>query len=234
MFEGKDRPSGWEFACCDRCNEGSRGSDAVAQLFALIEPISVSGWKGDQISRAMAAVRKQAPKVLSELSPLGKSRPVLLNRKGLLHEAVELKADGPATKAHLDVFAAKMAMATFATYIGRPMNMDGIIYTQWFLNRGMGQDAYHASLSIMPSFDELRQGRKTSGKQFHLHYNTDLSSLIVGLISFHGCLTVMLVASDGDEFRPTLDNMLQRMIGPHRPGSQLTEPGLPNLEFLRS
>lgn len=232
VFKDKDRPSGWEFACCSRCNEGSRGADAVGQLMALIEPVTENEWKLIQMRKALSGVRSHAPRVAIELGLEDKARSVFFNRKGLLHPAIELEADGPATAAHLDVFAAKMAMASFATYVGRPLGMEGTIYTQWFLNQGISQEGYHATLSIMPLFGQLEQGRKVSGEQFSLNYNTDQKSIVAAYISFHHCFTIVIFATDGEPFVETLRESLVKLTGPDRPGSQMTKPGLLSLEGL--
>lgn len=232
VFKGRDRPSGWEFPCCERCNNGSRGADAVGQLMALIEPVSEKSWKGPQLKKILHAVQRFAPSVAAELDLKDKARPTFVNRNGLLHPAMKFRADGPATSAHLNVFAAKMAMASFSTYIGRPIEMDGLIYTQWFLNQGVPQNVYHATLSIMPEFGQLEQGRKVSGKQFSLNYNTDLKSIIAALVSFHECLTMIIIATDGEALIGPLSKSLVKIVGLDRPGSQMTLPGLPDLESL--
>lgn len=125
-----------------------------------------------------------------------------------------------------------MAMAAFATYIGRPIEMNGLIFTQWYLNQGMPDVGYHKILSIMPGFGQLEQGAKVSGKQFSLNYNTDFRSIIGSFMTFHGSLTVVTFATDGDDFINPLAKSIKNSRVLERAGSQLTMPGLPNLEFL--
>lgn len=232
IFQGKDRPSGWEFPACKRCNEGSRGADAVAQLMALMEPVSERAWKVEKIKQIHSAVRRHAPAVAAELALSNNSRPMLVNFRGLLRDSVEMHVDGPATVAHLDVFAAKMAMATFATYTGQPLNVDGFIYTQWFLNSGMSKEAFEAIVGIMPSYGQLQQGQKVSGRQFELRYNSDMKSIIAALVSLHGCLSILIVATDNEELKGPLAELLAKHVGIGRPGSQITRPGLREIDLL--
>jgi len=234
MFKDKQRPSGWEFASCVRCNSCTSGADAVAQLVALIDPVNSDPWKVSKFRKLISSVSIKAPSVARELRLPHKVQPKLYSRNGLLHQVTELHADGPAMKAHLDVFSAKMAMATFANYIGRPIGMSGMIYTQWYLNVGMPLEAYHSTLAIMPKFGQLEQGKNVSGKQFNLNYNTDKKSIVAGCISFHGNLSIVTIATDGDDFVSPLTDMLTPLTGEHRPGSQLTRPGLEGIENLGS
>ena len=233
LFRDKERPAGWEFACCSRCNQGSRGADAVAQMLSLVDPLEVSDWKSPQFRRLLTAVRRYAPAVLTELfGETSSPQPVWIHHDGLRFEAMEIRASGPATVAHLDVFAAKVAMATFAELVGRPMNMDGVVFTQWILNSGVPSKALETLLSIFPDFTHLKQGQKTSGSQFELRYNTDEKSIVGALISLHGSLSIILFASDGAEFVEWFSESLTDLVGPNRPGARLTRPGLLELEAL--
>lgn len=233
LFRDKDRPSGWEFACCERCNRGSRGADAVAQMLSLVEPLETSDWKSRQFRQLLVAVRRYAPSVSTELfGEASTAKPVWFRRNGLLRKAIQLQARGPATHAHLDVFAAKLAMATFAELIGRPVDMDGILFTQWVLNVGMPEGAFETTLRIFPAFGQLQQGRKTSGTQFQLRYNSDGRSLVGGLVSLHGNLTIMFFATDGPDYVAWFGEHFRELADPNHPGAQLVRPGLPSLEAL--
>jgi hypothetical protein len=233
LFKDKQRPSGWEFPACSDCNEGSRGADAVAQMLSLIQPFEEGGWQFDRMKKVLPSARKQAPRAYQEISSNEKAKPLWVKKRGLLMDVVEVTADGPSTVAHLDAFAGKMALAVFAELTGRPIELDGTLFTQWYLNVGLSQEAYHAHLSILPNFAKLQQGKKTSDGQFWLHYNTDMKSIMAALIVFHGNLSVMTIASDGEPYKQALVDALGDISGPNRPGSRLMHPIDLKLKNLR-
>ena len=233
LFKNKQRPSGWEFPACSDCNEGSRGADAVAQMLSLLDSFGEDGWQYEQFCKVLPSVEKHAPRVYQEISSASKAKAVLRKRHGLLRSLVEIKADGPSTVAHLNAFAGKIALAAFTELTGRPIQLDGTLYTQWYLNSGLSQDVYHAHLSILPNFSRLEQGKKNSDGQFWLRYNTDMKSIVAAHIVFHGNLSVMTVASDGKSYRKALVDILGKISGPSLPGARLIHPIDLKLKHLR-
>lgn len=232
MFKNRDRPKGWEFASCNRCNNGTRGADAVAQMFAMVTAFNEAEWKAEKFSKIHSSVRRLAPEVLKEFSKQRPYKEVLLNVNGILRPSFEIQANGTATRKHLDLFSEKVAMATFAKLCGRPIGMDGLLFTEWYLNQGMPLEAYHACLSIMPSFSQLKQGSKVSHGQFSLNFNTDGKGLIAAVVMFQSSLSMILFATDDREYIEPLKDTLSDLVGPHRPSAQLTAPGLVKLEQL--
>jgi hypothetical protein len=124
-------------------------------MLSLIHPFEDGGWQVDQMKKVLPSVKKYAPDAYREIISDQKAKSRWLSHRGLLRDAIEVTADGPSTVAHLDAFAGKVALAVFAELIGRPIELDGTLFTQWYLNAGLGQSAYHAHLSIMPRFSEL-------------------------------------------------------------------------------
>lgn len=234
LFKDKQRPSGWEFPACSDCNEGSRGADAVAQMLSLIRPFEENGWQSEQMRRLLPSVTKHAPRVYQEIFSKNKANFRWVKNRGLLRDVVEIKADGPSTVAHLDAFAGKMALAVFTELTGRSIELDGTLFTQWYLNAGLSEQAYHAHLSILPGFSKLQQGKKNSDGQFWLHYNADLKSIIAALIVFHGNLSIFAIASDGEPYKQSLVEVLSDMSGANRPGSRLMQPIDLKLKLLRN
>ena len=233
LFKGKQRPSGWEFPTCSDCNEGSRGADAIAQMLSLIPPFGGERWQFEKMKGVLPAVRKHAPRAYHEISSNQKAKSRWVKNRGLLRDVVQVTADGPSTISHLDAFAGKMALAAFAELIGRPMELDGTLFTQWYLNAGLSQTAYHAHLSILPNFSALQQGKMTSAGQFWLRYNSDMKSIVAALVFFHGNLSVMAIASDGEPYKQALVDVLSAVSGPNRPGSCLMHPIDLKLKTLR-
>lgn len=224
MFEARDRPKGWEFACCGKCNENTRIADSVAQLLAFVDPKERQQWKTKRIKDIFDGIKRKAPRLAEELSLRSKHHSTFVRHRGVLQPIHTLKIDGPALTSHLNAFSAKLAMASFANFVGRPLEMDGLIYSQWYLNLGVPLDVYHAHLSIMPGFAQLMQGKKVSGEQFRLHYNSDNKSIIAAMINFHNSLTVVTTAVDGPVLTDPIKQIVSKIVGRDYPGSQLTSP----------
>lgn len=230
LFENKDRPPGWVFACCKRCNQGTRGTDAVVQFFSRIEPVSQEKWKLATNLRVIGAIKKYAPGVMDELFGETRWASTLFNKNGLLYRSKVTRANGPAMKWHLNLFAAKAAMAAFHEFTGRPIRMDGLIYTEWFLNAGMSQETHDVMISVMPGCAQLKQGKKTSGKQFNVKYNTNGTDIVAALLSFHESFHITIIATDNPELSQPLSETFADMPRDARPTIQLTRPGLPELD----
>ncbi len=231
MFKDRDRPKGWEFPSCERCNNGTTGVDAVAQMFAMIEPFNENAWKVKKFSKLLSSVRNTAPSVSKELAPPHARKDTMLRVNGLLRPAIELSANGPEVRRHLHLFSEKVAMAAFSKLCGRPIEMSGVLFTEWYLNKGMPMEMYHACLSMMPLFGQLEQGRKVSHGQFSLNYNTDGKGLLASVVMFQSSLSMLLFATDDEKHVKPLIDALGDLVGPHRPTAQLTSPGLEKLVF---
>jgi hypothetical protein len=64
-----------EYAACTACNEGTRGSDAVAAFMARVHPDNgESSWQAEEMLKLISSLDTYAPGVREELSEFGKSR----------------------------------------------------------------------------------------------------------------------------------------------------------------
>lgn len=231
FFKNKDRPSGWEFACCERCNKGSRGADAVAQFMASMEPVTREQWKVESATRQLNAMSDFAPGVIEEIFGRNAWRNTRVNSRGIIVPAKLLTVDGPITRKNLDIFSAKAAMAAFHRFTGRPLKEKGFICTEWFLNAGLSSEAYNSIVSIMPGLNRLEQGKKNSGEQFFVRYNTNEKDIVAALLSFHVSLHISVIATDGDEFIGPLNEMFREDRNHTR---TVTTLGLAGLEQLQT
>ena len=130
MFRDRHRPGAMEYGACKSCNEGTRGSDAVAALIARFHPLNDSGgWQEEEIRKLIRAVDTRAPGVREELSLPGKFRSGLIQRQasGLYQRVVRLVVDGPKATAHLGVFGAKLGMALYREHVGAALPLDGAV-----------------------------------------------------------------------------------------------------------
>lgn len=229
LFVLNGRPSGWEFACCSRYNEGTRGADAVAQFLAMIEPTDAHDQKSLKFRELIPVIRKRAPGVYEDLFSQAGPVPVLMNRNGLLHRAMAIAANGPLVRAALNLFVAKAAMATFHELTGRPLALNGVMITAWFLN-SMSQAQYDAVVGKMPAFAQLQQGAKTSGGQFSMRYNTNERDVVAAVLSLHQGLHILTIATDNEEVGPNLDTSFLRSPSEYVATLNLARPGLPELD----
>jgi hypothetical protein len=116
MFRDRQRPGAMEYGVCLACNSGTRGSDAVATLMALLHPNNLEGsWQAEKARKLTSTIDARAPGVREELSLPHKSYDEWARRpgSGLLQKVVRVNADGPRLHAHLSVFGAKLAMGLF-------------------------------------------------------------------------------------------------------------------------
>src|SRR5580700_5524994 len=152
MLRGKLRPSGMEYAACEACNRGTRGSDAVAAVIARLHPDNVdTGWQAKEIRRLMSALDACAPGVREELTQTDKARSEWLPRphSGILQRLVRVNADGPKLKAHLCAYGAKLAMALYREHVAAALPLEGAVWCQFALNAGMTQKNLDERVRIM-------------------------------------------------------------------------------------
>ena len=153
IFRDRQRPGAMEYGACKACNNGTRGSDAVAAVMALMHPDNGEGsWQAEEILKLISAIDTHAPGVREEMSLPGKSNYEWARRpgSGLLQRVVRVHADGPCVKAHLSVFGAKLAMALYREHVGVALPLDGAVWCQFALNAGMTQENLNARVKILP------------------------------------------------------------------------------------
>jgi hypothetical protein len=221
MFVGRQRASGLEFATCEQCNVGSRAADVVASFMAFISPREIANDPLlPELVRIKAAVNQYAPGLIPELLDSNPQRKWRWTPKGLVAPHVQIQADGPILYNHLATFSAKMAMALYRQHVGVPLPLDGAVYTTHYLNSGLSKEVLEASLGIMPLFDNLKQGTKTSSGQFDYRYNCDEKSILGAIVSLHSNLHILLFAtSDPTTYGGLLSSA--RHMTTSRPGTFL-------------
>ncbi len=198
MFRDRQRPGAMEYGICLACNNGTRGSDAVAVLMALIHPDNTEGsWQAEKSRKLMPIIDRYAPGVREEMSLPGKFNYEWARRarSGLLQKVVRVEADGPQVKAHLGVFGAKLAMALYREHVRVALPLDGAAWCQFALNGGVTQEDLNARVKILPLWETLRQGQKNVGDQFVYRYNCDERTVIAAVVQFHRSLWFTIFAS---------------------------------------
>jgi hypothetical protein len=157
MFRERQRPGAMEYGACRSCNEGTRGSDAVAALIARLHPRNDSdSQQRKEIRGLIRAVDARAPGVREELSLPGKFQSEWMQRPGagLYENVVRVDADGPKLKAHLGIFGSKLGIALYRENVGVALSLEGAVWTKFTLNAGMTEDMLMASVE---SFRYMRR-----------------------------------------------------------------------------
>jgi hypothetical protein len=117
-------------------------------------------------------------------------------------------------------------LAGFHHVIGRPAKTDGMLFTMWFANAGMSEKMLIDLCQMLPMFGQLKQGKKTSGSQFSVRYNTNDVDLLGALFAFQENFFVLSFVADGDEFPNRLNEVLRDFDGPNHPTARLSIPSL--------
>jgi hypothetical protein len=224
MFRGRQRPGAMEYGACKSCNEGTRGSDAVAALLARVHPQNdPGGWQEKEIRKLIGAVRAHAPGVREELSLPGKFQPGRIKRphSELYQKIVHVSADGPKVKAHLGVFGSKLAMALYREHVGVALPLDGAVWTEFTLNAGMTQEKLMARVEKLPIYATLQQGCKNVGEQFVYRYNCDTRTALAAVVQFHGGLWFTIVSSSDQK----IVELFTRQEVQRLPTGSLVRPG---------
>jgi hypothetical protein len=136
---------------CFACNNGTRGTDAVATFIALLHPNNLEGsWQTEKARKLTSTIRSHAPGVLEEFSSLGERRDEWLRRPDsrLLQRLVRVDADGPRVHAHLSVFGAKLGL--YREHVGVALPLGAAVWSQFALNGGMTPEILNDRVKILP------------------------------------------------------------------------------------
>jgi hypothetical protein len=232
MFRGRQRPGAMEYAACKACNNGTRGSDAVAAFMAIQHPDNCDlSWQTAKTRQLVSTIDALAPGVREEMSLPGKFGDGLMRRPSGLYQRVTLvRADGPSVKAHLSIFGAKLGMALYREHVGVALPLDGAVWCQFALNAGMTQEDLDARVKILPAFGTLQQGRNHVLHRFSYRYNCDGRTVVAAVVQFHRGLWITAFASSDQKIIGLFDKPEFAKL----PASVMVRPGglLPLLPAL--
>jgi len=222
MFKDRQRPAEMEFGACKVCNEGTKGSDITAALFARFHH-DMQDWPQKEMTGLVSALEAYAPGVREELSHPDKQKLEWARdaKTGLFRKVVLLHADGPLVSANLGVFGAKMCMALFRRHVGVALPLDGAIWCQFALNGGMTQEFLDERVKILPLQDTLQQGTKHVGDQFAYRYNCDGRTVLAAVVQFHKSLWLTAMAASDKRIIELFEKPMFRNL----PGSVMARPG---------
>ncbi|WP_379878739.1 hypothetical protein [Lacibacterium aquatile] len=208
FFENRHRLSGFEFASCQACNNGTKAADVVASFLLRLNPNGPSDLEAREGKALLGSAEDLAPGFCREITRLQRLRPHVWGRRpsGVLERRVEIALDGPILRRHMEVFSAKLGMALYREYVKAPLPPEGGVFTHWL--SGIPQNVADAHFRILPNFDQLRQGKQVSGDQFRLRYNTDERTIVGAMVGFRSNLHISLFAVASPElYAPTFKAM---------------------------
>lgn len=207
------RPSGLEFASCEACNFASRASDTAAAYLALIAPNHVVD-KGEleRAQKLLSTLARHAPRFIVEVFDPAKRELVWAKgRSNVFGQMRRLTLDGPVTTALVQAFGAKLGMALYREHVGIPLPVEGKVFVQHYFNAGLYREEVETTLSILPMFGQLSQGRKQSGRVFNYRFNTDEKEILGAFCAFNDNLFFRIFAISN----PIYFSLLKEMCG-HR------------------
>lgn len=223
MFKGKQRPSGFEYPSCASCNNKTSASDAAVAFLSRVDPFSsdLRSWKMKECRKHLNSLRTLCPEFLEELFHFDRINKVLGRTSGgILVPLVEAHV-GPAGRALLNVFTAKLGMTLYAEHAGCPIPLDGEVFGMWFLNVGMAEETADGILRVLPDYNTLKQGRRRSvAGQFDYRFNSCGADLVAALSHFHSNIHFFTLAVSKSG-RYQLPEDLPRNAARVRPGELL-------------
>lgn len=200
LFDGRLRPSGLVFPACSECNNKTKGADVAAAFLSRIDKTGPADFWNSQAGRnLLATFRRDSPFAYEEFMRLPKRNVLLKNDAGILLRSVEMRANGPNLRNHMNAFSAKIAMALFHEHTGKALPDEGIVQAAWYTNHGLSDEHAEAMLKILPIQGELKQGRFSVWDQFAYRYNTDNKTITAGLVGLHSNLHIFFFASSTPE-----------------------------------
>lgn len=205
VFVPGQRPSGLEFASCEPCNFASRASDTAASFLARIAPDhTADAIELERARKLLSTLTRHAPDFVRELFDPNKEETVWAKGRSQIYGRMHrLRLDGPATTALMQAFGAKLGMALFREHTGSPLPDEGCVFVQHYFNAGLYRQEVEATVSILPLFGQLAQGRKQSGRTFNYRFNTDGRSILAAFCAFNDNLFFRIFAiSDPVYFKP--------------------------------
>jgi hypothetical protein len=191
VFEGRQRPKGFEFPACGQCNNGTSHSDLVAAMLARIWPDADSEIQKKDVKKLLSAVANNIPQLLHEMN-VGRAGEKLARKLHSLPTDVHpMRANGPLLTHHIHTFAAKFGFALHYEVYGAPVPATGGVQVMWFSNvQALNSQIQQMLVDLLPSPSTLQQGTKSAGEQFKYSYTTVENDHLLYLASFNKSFAV--------------------------------------------
>jgi hypothetical protein len=175
FFINKEVPSAsHRVPACERCNNGSSGSDQVAALTALVQATVHQDIPEDYIEKLMTGVRNNAPSAFSAIANgVSNDVPIRVGGKVDLYARVEI--DESIFTDWLNPWAAKQAYALFYLHTDfEIIPTTSRVMVKWFTNAHVLEEQSPDNLlRSLGNYGELRQGKKSSELQYSYKWQLD-------------------------------------------------------------
>lgn len=191
VFEGRQRPKGFEFPACQPCNNGTGHSDLVAAMLARIWPDADSERQRTDISKLLRAIANNIPQLLHEMN-IGRAGEKLARKEhNLPADSYPMRADGPLLTHHIQTFAAKFGFALHYEVNGEPVPVTGGVQVMWFSNvQALTDEIPQMLVDVLPAPSTLQQGTKSVAEQFKYSYAKAERDHLLYLASFNKSFAV--------------------------------------------
>lgn len=194
LFINKIRPKGMEYACCKRCNAGTKGAESVAGVVSRIsEDDDYFDWRSNQGRNLIHALSLNAPNAVNDIFNKGHEA-YRINKYGTYSQFYIADLSGISVSTYLDVFSAKLGLALFYEHTGRIIPDDGFVFSFWMTNKEAAKTNADAMFNILPDFATLENGRNTAESQFGYRFNTNKTTIVAAMSYFNDSLFISNIA----------------------------------------
>lgn len=169
MFDGKDRPTGLEYASCSGCNNGAGTTDQICALLGRIYPDNESAIAASDLKRILSGIKNNDPAFFQEISHIleGANPP---DGETVTPEGAYTFTLGALAKSHLESFGARLGLAMHFESTGKILEPDGAVYVRIYTNSDLLNSPPPDALFDVIFPRTLQQGKKQAFDQFRYDY----------------------------------------------------------------
>ena len=194
LFRNNQRPKGYEFPACKRCNIGSSQMDQIAAFFALCQGDVFQDGYETRTHELLRGISNNCPDALWYLDQFRTDHKIRLQLDGETLESNELTVGRGFRTKFLNPWAAKQACALWFQHTQRPIVECQRIWTAWLPYEAMSDADFIASTQrLLTNGFELKQGKKSFGDQYSYIWQLNGDMLSGGfLITLHKAVAVLI------------------------------------------
>lgn len=177
LFRDKQRPSGYVFPACARCNNGSSQQDQIVAVFAMSTAEAFKRGTADRYwVRRLRGVANNARLALDYVDFNGGR--AVIDKRGMV-DLYELDTDSRFFSEWLNPWAAKLGCALYFEHSGEVIKRDQSITVRWQTDPRQMQDAYgEAIVNGLPSYKPVKQGSRDFSDQFSYRFAVNTNEQI--------------------------------------------------------
>lgn len=167
MFDGKDRPKGWEFPACDVCNTGAKHVDLVAACVASLYPEPTTDTQKNDQCKIQRGIANNIPGLIDEMKMDRGAQKIALGELGRRYDVGAIYI-GPIAQKYLNIFCQKFALAAHFEATKSILPENGILIGMYLTNFEALEngDLLSRAAKYFPHYATLQQGEKQVSGQF--------------------------------------------------------------------